>query len=96
MYLLKHSTVPRQTTNNPLSVTASITAALTLAMQVIQRLDDVKHVSKAREAIRDEIDPVRTVLLQLKDLSEPGNSPEKSHLTVASLGIPDGLLDRIQ
>ncbi len=49
--------------SDPFSVTASIAGVADLAVQVIQCLDDAKHGSKDRRALRAEISSLHTVLL---------------------------------
>ena len=76
---------------DPLSLSASIIAVLTLSSTVLKYLNDVKDATDDRQSIYNEIIFASGLLRIFHDLVKQG---EGWSVTVASLAIPNGPLEQ--
>lgn len=81
---------------DPLSISASIAALLSLTSTVVQYLSAVKGASKESRKVLVEVSSVSGLLYQLKDLAERKREGETSSRTERLLGAPRGPLGQLQ
>lgn len=81
---------------DPLSISASIAALLSLTSTVVQYLGAVKGASKESRKVLIEVSSVSGLLYQLKDLAEREREGETLSRTVRLLGAPKGPLEQLQ
>ncbi|KAF7506336.1 hypothetical protein GJ744_011909 [Endocarpon pusillum] len=75
---------------DPLSISASIAAVLTLTGTVIQYLNNLKGAPKDRERILLELCNVNGMLYMLQDQAEQAQQADSWSLTLQSLNMPNG------
>lgn len=81
---------------DPLSISASIIAVLQLTGTVVQYLNDAKGASEDRQRILAEISSTSGVLYLLKDLAERAQLEDGWSVTMKSLNLPRGPLDKFK
>jgi hypothetical protein len=81
---------------DPLSISASIIAILQLTGTVVQYLNDAKGASEDRQRILAEISSISGVLFLLKDLAERAQWEEGWSMTIKSLNLPGGPLEKFK
>jgi hypothetical protein len=81
---------------DPLSISASITAVLQLTRTVAQYLNDAKGASQDHQRILAEISSTSGVLFILKDLAERAQWEDGWSVTIKSLNLPRGPLDKFK
>ncbi|KAI9878518.1 MAG: hypothetical protein M1830_000699 [Pleopsidium flavum] len=81
---------------DPLSISASIVALLTLTGTVVQYLNSAKGASEDRQNILLEISSVSGLLYQLRDLAERTEWEDSWSKTLKSLSVPKGPLEQFK
>ena len=81
---------------DPLSLSASIIAILTLSVTVVQYLNDVKAATEDRQTVLQEIAYASGLLTLFKNLAEKAEWGETWSVTVTSLATPDGPLEQFR
>lgn len=81
---------------DPLSISASIVAILQLTGTVVQYLNDVNGASEDRQRILTEISSTSGVLFLLKDLAERAGWEDCWSVTIKSLNVPGGPLEKFK
>ena len=81
---------------DPLSLSASIIAVLTLSATVVQYLNAVKAATEDRQSILQEIIYTRGLLTLFKDLAEKAEWGEAWSITASSLKTPNGPLEQFK
>jgi hypothetical protein len=81
---------------DPLSISASIIAILQLTGTVVQYLNNAKGASEDRQRILAQISSTSGVLFLLKDLAERAQWEDGWSVTIKSLNLPGGLLDKFK
>jgi hypothetical protein len=82
--------------SDPLSVSASIVALLSITSTVVQYINDMRHASPERLRLRDEISSTSFLLYMLKDRACQEKTNPAWLSTVAVLGLPNGPLDHFR
>lgn len=77
---------------DPLSITASIIAVITLSAEVVNYVNYAKEASSDCNRIQVEVSSISGILFSLKDLVERSKSNDTWLATTRSLGIPEGPL----
>ncbi|RYP77300.1 hypothetical protein DL769_003449 [Monosporascus sp. CRB-8-3] len=81
---------------DPLSVTASIIAALQLSAKVLAYLNDVKDASKDRTLCAIETSNMYRLLFNLRDRVEEGDFEKPWYTAVRALAVENGPLDQFK
>ena len=81
---------------DPLSLSASIIAVLTLSATVVQYLNNVKAATEDRQSILKEIAYTSGFLTLFKDLAEKAKWGEAWSVTATSLAAPNGPLEQFR
>lgn len=81
---------------DPLSITASVIAVITLTATVIKSLNDFKDVSENRTYCALEASNLLCLLIQLRQRLEEGGENEPWHSAVKALGVENGPLDQFK
>ena len=81
---------------DPLSLSASIIAILSLSATIVQYLNNVKTATKDRQSILHEVASATYLLTLFKDLAEQAQWGEAWSVTVASLATPNGPLEQFK
>ena len=81
---------------DPLSISVSITALLSLTSTVIEYLNGVKGAPEERRTIFSELADVNEILLILQDEAERAKQGDQWSSTLCSLNVPDGPLHQFR